>query len=164
MTNGWKLIIRTQPGPQPPTPFIWGAIRLIILLESLQVRAPQPALCNCHSNRPAEVALRCTLQCYAVIVCARQSASDEEIKWKRWKKAKAVSQYELRWLKAVKSICLGTSALKGLFFLKTVSLRVLTWWTILVKRRASSIYKVICITLFKTTLQSAQQNIQKKKY
>lgn len=80
LTNGWKLIIRTQPGPQPPTPFIWGAIRLIILLESLQVRAPQPALCNCHSNRTAEVALRCTLQCYAVIVRARQSASDEEIK------------------------------------------------------------------------------------
>lgn len=50
LLKGRKLIIGKQAEPWPPTPFIWAAMGLIILLERLRVRAPQPALYNCHKN------------------------------------------------------------------------------------------------------------------
>lgn len=117
MTKVWKLIMRTQPGPWPSAPFIWGEPQGLLSFW----RVYRSGQCNMPSaitpaTRTAGVTLHGPLQRYAV--CTRESVSSEAVKRRRWKKKKAgaVSQYELGRLKVTKSTFFETSASKGCFF------------------------------------------------
>lgn len=101
--KGWKLIMRKQTEPRPPTPFIRGAMRLIILLEGLQVRAPQPALCNRHSNKSRRTRRWRWMAHYALLLlsCLLVSKRASKMTRMKWEEATADSHYELVWLMVV---------------------------------------------------------------
>lgn len=104
LLKGWKLIMAKQAEPWPPTPFIWGAMRLIIPLERLQVRAPQPALSNSHGNETRRTQRWRRMAHYGLLLLSYSLVSQRAgRRWerKRWEEATTVSHYELGWLMVV---------------------------------------------------------------
>lgn len=67
--KGWELVIGKHSEPWLLASLIWGAMRLVILLEGREVRAPRPAPHNHHSNRADGIVVRQRITVFSHYCC-----------------------------------------------------------------------------------------------